>query len=208
MSGQTASSKSKRAVARKTTSVKTSSAKKNLSNKRIASSEQKKYASEQKKSTGKIVAFVFAVILVVGGIFIYNKVKTVNELNDNLKGVIETGKELEKSSSKSTSSPDTSSSSEAKMNVQTYREVLDEYMNFMESYVAFMKRYKNASQSEALSMMSEYTEILNKQMEWAKKIDDYDDELKGELSDEDYAEFIKAYTDVVNRATKLILEIQ
>lgn len=203
MSGQKSSKNKAKTTLTKRTSV--SRAKKQTKN--ASSRATNSYAAEQNKSSWKIIAFIAAIIVIVGGIFIYNRVKLAKEVNDGLKTVVETGKSLEEASKTKASEGGSASSATGTVDVQAYKEVLDEYMDFMEEYVAFMKKYKNASTSEMASMMKDYTTLLNKEMEWAKKIDGLDDKLKGELSEEDYAEFIKAYTDVVARATKLISDL-
>ena len=62
----------------------------------------------------------------------------------------------------------------------SWKEVLTEYEAWVDKYVAFMKKYKDASSSDVASMMSDYSDMLAKQAEWTEKIDKLDDDLNGD----------------------------
>lgn len=76
---------------------------------------------------------------------------------------------------------------------------LDSYEAFMDEYVDFMKKYM-ADPGNVISMLSEYTEIMEKYEDFADKIDKYD-------SDKMSTEDAKYYLEVVNRCNQKMLEI-
>lgn len=76
---------------------------------------------------------------------------------------------------------------------------LDSYEDFMDEYVDFMKKYM-ADPGNAVSMLSEYSQVMSEYEKFAKAIDAYDSK---EMSTED----AKYYLDVVNRCNKKMLEI-
>ncbi len=82
-----------------------------------------------------------------------------------------------------------------------FKAALDEYEAFMNDYVAFMKRY-SANPGNALSMISEYTDMLAKYEKFAYKIDAYE-KKKSEMSKAD----LEYYLGVINRVEKKMLEI-
>ena len=71
----------------------------------------------------------------------------------------------------------------------------------MNSYVDFMKKYKNASSAETMSMLSDYADMMSKYSEWAAKIDKYN---PNNLSAEDWA----YYLEVTSRVLKKLAEVQ
>lgn len=76
---------------------------------------------------------------------------------------------------------------------------LDSYEEFMDEYIAFMKKYSE-DPSNAVSMLTEYTTIMEKYGDFAEKIDQYDEK---EMSTED----AKYYLEVTTRVTQKMLEI-
>lgn len=76
---------------------------------------------------------------------------------------------------------------------------MDSYEKFMNSYVDFMKKYKDSNNSAVMAI--EYFKLLKEYEEHTRKFETYDEE---NLSNEDYA----YYLDVQNRIMKKLLEIQ
>ena len=76
---------------------------------------------------------------------------------------------------------------------------LDSYEAFVDEYVAFMKKYTN-DPTNAISMLGEYAEIMERYEDFAKKIDQYD---SNEMSVED----AKYYLEITNRCTQKMLDI-
>ena len=76
---------------------------------------------------------------------------------------------------------------------------LDSYEEFIDEYVVFMKKYM-ADPLNAVSMLSEYSEIMSKYADFAEKVDQYDS--KG-MSTED----AKYYLEVTARCSQKMLEI-
>ncbi len=76
---------------------------------------------------------------------------------------------------------------------------LDSYEAFVDEYVDFMKKY-SSDPSNSLSMISEYSEIMNKYADFADKIDKYNSK---EMSTED----AKYYLEVTTRCSQKMLDI-
>lgn len=76
---------------------------------------------------------------------------------------------------------------------------LDSYEEFVDEYVVFMKKYM-ADSSNAVSMLSEYYEIMGKYADFAEKVDRYDSK---EMSTAD----AKYYLEVTTRCTQKMLDI-
>lgn len=76
---------------------------------------------------------------------------------------------------------------------------LDSYEEFMDEYVDFMKKYM-ADPGNAISMLSEYSDIMSKYEEFAEAVDAYDSK---EMSTED----AKYYLEVINRCNQKLLDI-
>ena len=78
------------------------------------------------------------------------------------------------------------------------KEFLDSYEDFVDDYVAFMKKYyKNPTD---LSLLSEYSEFLQKYTEMASQVDDFD---INEMSEKDY----DYYLEVTSRCTEKLLSV-
>ena len=75
---------------------------------------------------------------------------------------------------------------------------LDSYEEFVDEYVAFMKKYQ-ADPSNAIGMLGEYSEMMQKYADFADKIDKYN---SNNLSTEDY----KYYIEVTTRCAQKMLE--
>lgn len=76
---------------------------------------------------------------------------------------------------------------------------LDSYEAFVDEYVIFMKKYMN-DPTNALSMIGEYGEIMQKYEDFAKKVEQYD---TNEMSVED----AKYYLEVTGRCTQKMMDI-
>ena len=99
--------------------------------------------------------------------------------------------------SSTASSTDNANSSQA--TDTKWKETLDAYENWVDSYVAFMKKYKNANSSEIASMMGDYSKMAQELVEWSDKVDKLDDNLS---SDD-----LKYYLEVTSRCTQKMAEI-
>lgn len=77
---------------------------------------------------------------------------------------------------------------------------MDSYESFMNDYVAFMKKYENASDDEYLSMLQEYTEMMTQYADITEKMNSIDTST---LSPDDLA----YYTAVMGRVTQKLDEL-
>lgn len=80
-----------------------------------------------------------------------------------------------------------------------WKEVLSAYEKWVDSYVAFMKKYKNANSSEIASMMGDYSKMSQELVEWSDKVGKLDDNLS---SDD-----LKYYLEVTSRCTQKMAEV-
>ena len=96
----------------------------------------------------------------------------------------------------SSTSPSTSDSSSTN---SSWREVLNDYETWVDEYVTFMKKYKNASSSDMTTMMNDYTELLNQQKEWTDKLNN----LRGELSSSDLTEYLNTLARINQKLSEL-----
>ncbi len=94
------------------------------------------------------------------------------------------------------SAPSSSSSSESSV---SWREVLTEYESWVDEYVEFMKKYNTASDSDKISMMTQYSTLAQKQLSWTEKLKNANDELTG--ADLQY------YIEVTTRCAQKIAEV-
>lgn len=103
----------------------------------------------------------------------------------------------------SSTADDTSDSSESSSSSggvdPDLKAFLDSYESFVDEYVAFMKKYI-ADPTNAISMLGEYTEIMDRYSDFADKIDKYDSKT---MSTED----AKYYLEVTTRCTQKMLDI-
>ena len=76
---------------------------------------------------------------------------------------------------------------------------LDSYEDFVDEYVSFMKEYNN-DPSNAMTMLTEYSEFMQKYTDFAEQISQYDSQ---NMSTEDY----KYYIEVTSRCSQKMLSV-
>lgn len=94
--------------------------------------------------------------------------------------------ESSSSSSSTTSSNSNTSSSTTSSSSSSWKSILSEYEAWVDKYVEFMKKYKNASASDLASMSSDYTKLTSQISDWTKKLQD----AQGSLSGSDLTEYL------------------
>ncbi|MGN1313182.1 MAG: DUF6591 domain-containing protein [Candidatus Nanosyncoccaceae bacterium] len=99
----------------------------------------------------------------------------------------------------SSNTPSTNSADSSQTTNTGWKETLDTYEKWVDSYVAFMKKYKNANSSDMASMMGDYSKMTQELVEWSDKVDKLDDNLS---SDD-----LKYYLEVTSRCTQKMAEI-
>lgn len=80
-----------------------------------------------------------------------------------------------------------------------FKEAMDSYEAFMDEYVEFMKKYKNADAMDMLGMLSQYTDFMQKYSDFSDKMDKWE-------SDMNDAE-LTYYLEVTARVNKKLLEM-
>lgn len=99
------------------------------------------------------------------------------------------------SSSSSNSSPSSSSSSSS----AEWRQFLKDYEAWVDSYVSFMKKYKNASASEMASMMSDYSRLMSEISTWSQKASDW----QGKLTAGDLTEYLNTLARITEKINSI-----
>lgn len=99
------------------------------------------------------------------------------------------------SSSNSSSSSSSSSSSTSSSSSANWKQLIKDYEAWVDDYIAFMKKYKDADSSQLSSMMSDYSKLMSDMSEWSKKMDDMEDELSGN----DLTEYLKELTRITQK---------
>ena len=79
-----------------------------------------------------------------------------------------------------------------------FKKAMDSYEVFYENYCDVIKKYK--SNPVDLTILAEYTELMQKSVEMSEKFEAWDE---GELSDAE----LKYYLEVNGRVTKMLLEV-
>ena len=122
---------------------------------------------------------------------------------DDFKSALDSARLKSGDVSSSSSTDDTSDPSETSRSSggvdPDLKAFLDSYESFVDEYVAFMKKYM-ADPTNAISMLGEYTEIMDRYSDFADKIDKYDSKT---MSTED----AKYYLEVTTRCTQKMLDI-
>ena len=83
------------------------------------------------------------------------------------------------SSSSSSSNTSSSSSSSSSSGSVSWKQLLKEYEDWVDDYVEFMKKYKDADSSDLASMLSDYYALLADMTAWSEKVDNMKDDLTG-----------------------------
>lgn len=81
-----------------------------------------------------------------------------------------------------------------------FQKAMDDYETFMDEYVDFMTTYQNADRTDAASMLTEYTEYMQKYAKMLKSFEEWNSE---EMSDEE----VQYYLEVQTRVTQKLLQV-
>lgn len=81
-----------------------------------------------------------------------------------------------------------------------WRQFLNDYENWVDSYIAFMKKYKENPTDTTL--ISEYAEFVSGTAEWSEKAKQYEDGLK-DMSPADVAEYTKRIGEILQKFNEL-----
>lgn len=106
----------------------------------------------------------------------------------------------EESPAAQTAAADSSSSSAA--STEAWKQFLKDYEAWADSYVEFMKKYKENPSD--LGLIGDYGNWIAETAEWAEKAEKYEDDLqKGDVT----PEIISEYMNTLSRITKKIAEV-
>lgn len=78
-----------------------------------------------------------------------------------------------------TESSQSNASSNATSSSSEWKQLLKDYEAWVDKYIAFMKKYKNASATELAGMMSEYSSLMSDMTAWSEKVNNMEDNLSG-----------------------------
>lgn len=81
-----------------------------------------------------------------------------------------------------------------------WKQFLKDYEAWVDSYVAFMRKYKDTPQNPAL--LSESQKFITQTTEWAEKSKKYENSLK-DMSTEDYLEYMKSVTKILGKISEI-----
>lgn len=99
------------------------------------------------------------------------------------------------SSSSTSSSSSSTSSSSSSSSSSNWKQLLKDYESWVDDYVSFMSKYKNADSSQMASMLSDYTKLLSEMTEWSEKMDEMEDDLSGS----DLTEYINTLSRITQK---------
>lgn len=130
----------------------------------------------------------------------YAKTLTDCYLGSEYQGPVD-GQPAESSSSSAPTSSSSTSTESSSSSSSTWRQILSDYETWMNKYIDFMIKYKNTTDTTALtSMLSEYSTLVSEMSEWSKKLDDAQDDLS--VSD------LNEYIQTLNRINQRLSEVQ
>ena len=134
-----------------------------------------------------------------------NDVATLNSEENKEEKTEEKKEENKEESSSSSSSSNNSSSSSSNTSTSNntasaeWRQFVKDYEAWVDKYVAFMKKYKNAGPSEIAGMMSDYTSLLSEMSNWSSRAES----IKGTLSSGDIIEYASEITRITQKMNEI-----
>lgn len=105
----------------------------------------------------------------------------------------------------SSASTDSSTTADSSLITPEFKETMDSYEEFMNKYCDFMVKYTDADAVDQASMLADYTDLVQQETDWAKRISDVDEST---LSDADDAYYIEVQARVSKRLIDAGVQIQ
>lgn len=112
------------------------------------------------------------------------------------KAIENNSSETKSTESPKTNAPESTATAASNSSTSDWRQFLKDYEEWVDSYVEFMKKYKN-NPTDA-SLLTEYSKFMTDTTEWSKKAQKYQDELQN-LSAEDLSEYMKSVTSILEK---------
>ncbi len=105
----------------------------------------------------------------------------------------------------SSASTDSSTTADSSLITPEFKETMDSYEEFMNKYCDFMVKYTDADAVDQASMLADYTDLVQQEADWAKRISSVDEST---LSDADDAYYIEVQARVSKRLIDAGVQIQ
>lgn len=105
----------------------------------------------------------------------------------------------------SSASTDSSTTADSSLVTPEFKETMDSYEEFMNKYCDFMVKYTDADAVDQASMLADYTDLVQQEADWAKRISAVDEST---LSDADDAYYIEVQARVSKRLIDAGVQIQ
>ena len=105
----------------------------------------------------------------------------------------------------SSASTDSSTTADSSLITPEFKETMDSYEEFMNKYCDFMVKYTGADAADQASMLADYTDLMQQEADWAKRISAVDEST---LSDADDAYYIEVQARVSKRLIDAGVQIQ
>ncbi len=80
-----------------------------------------------------------------------------------------------------------------------WKQLLKDYEAWVDKYIAFMKKYKNASASDLASMMSDYSSLMSDMATWSEKTKN----MQNKLSGSDLTEYISTLSRITQKLSSI-----
>lgn len=109
------------------------------------------------------------------------------------------GKVSEEPKEETTTQPQSQPQSNTSSSSSEWKQFLKDYEAWVDKYVAFMKKYKNASTSDMASMMSEYSSLMSDLTSWSEKSKN----MQSSLSGSDLTEYINTLSRITQKLSSI-----
>lgn len=116
-----------------------------------------------------------------------------------------TGNDAASDAASSSASTDSSTTADSSLITPEFKETMDSYEEFMNKYCDFMVKYTDADAVDQASMLADYTDLVQQEADWAKRISAIDEST---LSDADDAYYIEVQARVSKRLIDAGVQIQ
>ncbi|MBR5237021.1 MAG: hypothetical protein IKW06_06605 [Clostridia bacterium] len=139
---------------------------------------------EKCKFVGRVITILVSLVLVLSLVACGDKSTSDEEILSDLEVVLDS--EEEATPVTTNNDENVTENTETAVKTVEWREFLKEYENWVDSYVAILKKYSNNPTD--MSILSDYTKMVTELAEWQTRTDDMQQELE-EASPAEIAEY-------------------
>ncbi len=116
-----------------------------------------------------------------------------------------TGSDTATSSSSNATPTDSSTTTDASLVTPEFKEMMDSYEELMNKYCDFMVTYRNANAADQANMFADYTDLIQQEADWAKRMSAVDEST---LNAADDAYYIEVQARVMQRLLEADVQAQ